>query len=128
MRRIALLALCAAGFGTAAAQEPWPSFGSPAHFTEVSGAGLYGSVCASCHMPQGQGAAGAGAYPALAGDPRLASSRYVITRVLHGHGAMPGFSRFLSDAQVAELVAYVQSRFGVMPAPAPDPAGVAALR
>ena len=128
MRAVAVLALMAAAMAPAVADEAWPSFGSPAHFTETSGAALYGSVCASCHMPQGQGAVGAAAYPALTGDPRLASGRYVTTRVLYGRGAMPGFGRYLSDDQVAAVVAYVQSRFGAVTGAAADPASVAALR
>ena len=126
--RVLVALVLMAGLGPAYADETWPSFGSPAHFTEMSGEAIYGSVCASCHMPQGQGAAGAAAYPALAGDARLASSRYVVTRVLRGRGAMPGFGRYLSDDQVAAVVTYVQSRFAGVPNALADPASVAALR
>ena len=128
MRVLAVVALVAAGFGSAYADEAWPSFGSPMHYTEVSGAAIYGSVCASCHMPRGQGAVGAGVYPALAGDPRVASARYVIERVLLGRGAMPGFGRTLSDQQVAAVAAYVQARFGGVADASANPASVAALR
>ncbi len=128
MRATIVVALVAAGLGPAYADEAWPSFGSPMHFTETSGAALYGSVCASCHMPQGQGAVGAAAYPALAGDPRLASGRYVMTRVLYGRGAMPGFGRSLSNDQAAAVTAYVQSQFDGVANASADPASVAALR
>ena len=127
MRVLAALLLMA-GLGHAYANEAWPSFGSPANFTETSGEAIYGSVCASCHMPQGQGAVGAAAYPALAGDARLASPRYVVTRVLYGRGAMPGFGRYLSDDQVAAVVAYVQTRFGGVAGASADSASVASLR
>src|SRR5580700_8800332 len=33
---------------------------------------IYRTVCQSCHMAAAQGAVGAGAYPALANDPKLA--------------------------------------------------------
>ena len=127
MRALAVLALLAA-FKPAYADEAWPTFGSPAHFTEASRAAIYGSVCASCPMPQGQGAVGAAAYPAFAGDARLASSRYVVSRVLHGRGAMPALGRYLSDDQVAAVAAYVQSRFGGVSEATVEAANVAALR
>ncbi|HSG55053.1 MAG TPA: c-type cytochrome, partial [Paracoccaceae bacterium] len=52
---------------------------STAAMTEVSGpsgAEIYATVCAACHMPDAMGAVGAGFYPALANNPRLIASRY----------------------------------------------------
>ena len=110
------------------ADEPGPSFGSPFRFTETGGAALYRSVCAGCHMPDGHGAAGAGSYPSLAGDARLAASGYAIALVLHGHGAMPPFARTLTNDQVAAVVGYIRTNFGnAYPAP-PTAAEVAAAR
>ena len=107
------LSLMVPGLGLAYAEDlSSPTFGSPTHFTETSGAAIYGAVCASCHMPRGQGAVGAGAYPALMGDPLLASARFVETRILYGRGAMPPFGRYLSDDQVASVAGYVQAQFG----------------
>jgi mono/diheme cytochrome c family protein len=75
-------------------------------------------------MPGAQGAAGAGHYPKLAGDPALASWQYVALTVLHGRNGMPAFGQqptgealdfllvHLSDAQVADVVNYVRSNFG----------------
>ena len=36
------------------------------------GQDIYTQICQGCHMPQGQGASGAGHYPKLAGDYRPA--------------------------------------------------------
>ena len=124
MRLLCLLLLAS----TARADEPGPTFGSPYHFTEMGGAALYRSVCAGCHMPNGQGAVGAGAYPALANDPKLAQAAYPIALVLKGQGAMPPFGRSLSDAQVAAVVGFIRTNFGNAYADAPSAADVAAAR
>lgn len=109
-------------------EEPGPSFGSPFHFTETGGAAIYNAVCAGCHMADGHGAVGAGRYPALTGDERLAAAGYPIARVLHGRGAMPPFARTLSDDQVAAVVGFIRSHFGNAYRDAPTAADVAAAR
>jgi mono/diheme cytochrome c family protein len=88
----------------------------------VGGAEVYAHICQGCHMPQAQGAVGAGHYPKLAGNPALVSWQYVALTVLNGKNGMPGFglpadefifgAARLSDAQVAEVVNYVRSHFG----------------
>jgi mono/diheme cytochrome c family protein len=126
MTRGALLLLL---LSTAAlADEPGPSFGSPSRFTETGGASLYRSVCAGCHMPDGRGAVGAGSYPALAADQRLAASGYAIALVLHGHGAMPPFARSLTNDQIAAVVGYIRTNFGNAYPEVPTTAEVAAAR
>jgi mono/diheme cytochrome c family protein len=92
--------------------------------SNASGAEIYGHICQSCHMPQAQGAVGAGHYPKLAGDPALVSWQYAALTVLNGKNGMPAFGLpadqfefvfgavHLSDAQVAEVVNYVRSHFG----------------
>ena len=112
----------------ALADTPAPSFGSPFRFTEAGGAAVYAGVCAGCHMPDGHGAEGAAAYPALAGDERLAAAAYPIARVLRGKGAMPPFGRSLSNEQVAGVVDFIRTRFGNQFTPPPTAADVAALR
>jgi mono/diheme cytochrome c family protein len=52
----------------AVAQSSNGSFLSPRHFMQRDGEVIYRTVCQGCHMPNAQGAVGAGAYPALAGD------------------------------------------------------------
>jgi mono/diheme cytochrome c family protein len=116
-----LFAAGAAQAGDAAFSEGW-------RFQQREGAALYAAICAGCHMPQGQGAQGAGAYPALAGNPRLVSGPYVATMVVHGRRAMPAFAGQLDDAQIAAVVGYVRREFGRSDADPVQPADVAALR
>jgi mono/diheme cytochrome c family protein len=63
-------------------------------------------------MPAGEGAIGAGTYPALAGDPNLAAAGYPVTVVLHGLRGMPPVGYFMTDDQVAAVVNYVRMHFG----------------
>lgn len=81
-------------------------------FGHANGAQVYATICAGCHMTAGQGARGAGEYPALAANPKLAAAPYVEMMVLSGNGAMPGFAGMLSDRQVAEVTTYVRTHFG----------------
>lgn len=83
-----------------------------AEFGAADGRTVYQAICQACHMPEGQGALGAGEYPALAGNPKLAAAPYVAMMVLDGHAGMPGFSDMLNDRQVVEVVGYVRSHFG----------------
>ncbi len=122
---MALALLIASG---AQADEPGPTFGSRFAFTEQGGAAIYRSVCAGCHMPDGRGATGAGAYPSLAQDERLAAAGYPIERVLHGSKAMPPFARTLTDDQVAAVVGFVRTNFGNAYTDSPSAADVASAR
>jgi mono/diheme cytochrome c family protein len=79
-------------------------------------------------MPNGQGAAGAGRYPALARNPKLEAAGYPITTVLRGFNGMPTFAERLTDAQVARVVNYVRTHFGNGYADAVKPEDVKALR
>ena len=74
-------------------------------------------------MPQGQGAEGAGHYPALAGNPALVSWQYMALTIINGRRNMPAFSAkhavgfffapvVLSDAQIAAVINYVRTHFG----------------
>jgi cytochrome c5 len=106
----------AAELGQPSADTPPPklsgSFVDPLRFGEVGGEAIYHSVCTGCHMPNGAGAVGAGAYPALANDEKLESAGYVLTVVLRGQRTMPSFGYYFSDQQVADIVNYVRSHFG----------------
>ncbi len=99
------------------------SFTSTAGLASVSGEQIYSQICQGCHMSQGEGAVGAGHYPKLAGNQRLAAWQYMAVTVLNGHDGMPPFGLpadqvqeirtvHLSDAQVADVVNYVRSHFG----------------
>jgi mono/diheme cytochrome c family protein len=94
-------------------------------FAKASGEEIYQHVCQGCHMPDGRGATGAGAYPALAGNAHLASANFTAITVALGRNNMPhfaaqpdlgGFEAFvtlhLDDAQIAAVVNYVRSHFG----------------
>ncbi len=128
--RKTLLALCMAAASISWAQsEPAPPTMSDGwQFVQTDGASLYRASCQACHMPQGQGAKGAGMYPALAGNPRVASANYVAFTVLKGRKGMPGFKWTMTDAQVAEVVNFVRGNFGNAYAEPIAAAEVAALR
>jgi mono/diheme cytochrome c family protein len=112
----------------ALADSPGPTFANRFIFTEQGGAAIYAAVCAACHMPSGQGAVGAGAYPALAHNDRLSAAGYPIDRVLHGSKAMPPFGRMLTDKQIADVVTYIRTSFGNTYTDPPTAADVAAAR
>lgn len=81
-------------------------------FTEQGGEALYKAICQGCHMPDAKGAKGAGAYPALAGDPALTARAYPVFMVVSGRKAMPAFGGNLTDQQIADVVNYLRSHFG----------------
>ncbi len=95
-----------------AEDKPQPVISQGWRFAEKDGKALYDNICAGCHMPKAQGATGAGFYPALANNPRLASSGYILQNVLNGRKGMPAFSFFMSDEQAVAVTAYVRTNFG----------------
>ncbi len=103
-------------------------FANPEGFAEQGGETVYRHICAGCHMPDGKGAAGAGAYPALAGDRKLVAAGYPVAIVLHGHKAMPPFGPLLSDHQIAEVVNFIRTHFGNELTDPVDDSEVRALR
>lgn len=98
------------GVALAQAQDAPGGRGGP--FPFQGGQAIFQGICQGCHMPDAKGAVGAGAYPALAGDAKLATAAYPISIVLHGQKAMPPLGGMLSDKQVADVVTYVRSHFG----------------
>jgi mono/diheme cytochrome c family protein len=92
----------------------------------TTGPEIYVHICQGCHMPQGEGAVGAGHYPSLARSDDLKGRLGQIVAaqvVLNGRNGMPAFGHsqrrnplndptLLNDAQVAEIVNYVRSHFG----------------
>jgi mono/diheme cytochrome c family protein len=100
-----------------------PLFTSRETLGSLSGEQIYDHICQGCHMPAGQGAVGAGAYPKLAANKNFISWRFVALTVLDGRNGMPPFGfpaghgmdsgpAHLSDAQIADVVNYVRSHFG----------------
>jgi mono/diheme cytochrome c family protein len=116
LRASALALLAAAVLTTPAGagqlSAPSAPLSAGRRFAEQGGAAIYANVCAACHQPDGEGASGAGAYPALAGNPSLNSADEVLRVVLGGQGGMPPVGEMMSDEQVADVVNYVRSRFG----------------
>jgi mono/diheme cytochrome c family protein len=104
---IALLTVAALGARTARSQEIFAG-----KYPQQTGEDLFKGLCQGCHMPDAKGAIGAGTYPALAANPRLAAAIYPVTVVLHGQRAMPPFGESLSDEQIANVLNYVRSHFG----------------
>jgi mono/diheme cytochrome c family protein len=82
-------------------------------FAGKSGEELYASVCQGCHMPDGKGATGAGAYPSI---------------VVNGKRAMPPLGDMMNDDQVAAVVNYVRTHFSNNYRDAVTPADVKAAR
>ncbi len=121
-RAATLVWLIAAGSAPVMAQRIGNVYG-PA-LQAADGEQIYTHICRGCHMPKGQGAIGAGRYPALAGDPALASASFVALTILNGRRNMPRFAPradagefffampVLSDEQVAAVTNYVRTHFG----------------
>ncbi len=107
---IALAALTPARADDAASSAPVVSTGP--RFVEQSGEALFANVCQGCHMPNGEGARGAGAYPPLANDEALAANGYPVYVVVNGLRGMPPVGAMMSDEQVAAVVNYVRTHFG----------------
>jgi mono/diheme cytochrome c family protein len=115
MRRgfwIALVAVLASTPQGASSEEGGRTFSSGYRFVEMSGEELFVNVCQGCHMPDAEGASGAGVYPSLASDPNLQTGAYPVDLVVNGRRAMPGFGDMMSDAQVAAVVNYLRTHFG----------------
>lgn len=88
------------------------AFISRSQFSETSGEAMYQRVCSACHMADAKGAVGAGMYPALANNPKLASSGYPLSVLLQGLNGMPALGQMMTDEQVADVVNYVRTHFG----------------
>ena len=110
----------------AGAQETPDFRGAP--FVMQGGEAVYRGVCQGCHMADAKGAAGAGAYPALAGNSRLASAGYVLGMVMDGHKGMPPFRGHFTNLQVTDVVNFVRTHFGNHYKDQVRPADVQALR
>ena len=96
--------------GTAAQPEALPlsQTVTNTHFTGT-GQEIYVQACQSCHQAGGVGAKGAGIYPPLVNNPKLATAAYPETMVLFGNGGMPGFGHYMDDQQIADVVNYIRT-------------------
>jgi len=99
--------------GALLATPAWAQlFGSSGALTQRGGEAIYKGVCQDCHMPNGKGAVGAGMYPALAGNEKLAEAGYPLSVVINGLHSMPSFGKSLDDQQIADIVNYIRTNFG----------------
>lgn len=122
------LSLLAAGAAHAQAGQA-PPLVQRSYFPELTtGEALYKGICQGCHMPDAKGAQGAGAYPALAANPKLGAAAYPVMVVVRGQKAMPDFGPMLTDAQVADVVNYIRSNFGNTFTDKVGPEAAAAMR
>ena len=114
---------------TQAGQSPQDgTFTSPFRYVPTDGATLYRTSCQACHMAEGQGAAGAGVYPALAKNQKLRTARYPVFVVTNGQKGMPPFGSMMNDEQIAAVVNYIRTNLGNQYADAVSAADVKAIR
>jgi mono/diheme cytochrome c family protein len=75
-----------------------------------TGASLYGTYCATCHGPSGQGGVG----PRLAGRvaDKYPDESDQVSLVAGGKAGMPSFRTTLSAAEIRKLVDYTRTRLG----------------
>ena len=84
----------------------------PGDYSFSGGAAVYSHVCQACHMPDGKGAVGAGAFPSLVANPKLEAAAYPVALILNGSKAMLPLGGLLNDQQIADVVNYIRSNFG----------------
>ncbi|HXP00166.1 MAG TPA: cytochrome c [Luteibacter sp.] len=112
MKMPMLFLACLTLAGAAQAQTSDPDFIDQKDAIHATGEQIFTHICQGCHMPDARGAVGAGHYPALANNPKLASAAYPAAMIVNGRGGMPTFGFMLSDAQVADVVNYIRTHFG----------------
>jgi cytochrome c oxidase subunit II len=74
-----------------------------------TGEQLYGSDCAACHKPSGEG--NPPTFPALAGNSFLSDPTAVVKRVYDGAGAMPSHHSYTAT-QLAAVATYIRNTWG----------------
>ena len=128
--KAALLAslMSVAGSSTISAQDAAPDVPGKDGFTKLPGEYVFKNICQGCHMPNAMGATGAGTYPALAGNTKLAAAEYPVVTVLFGRRDMPPFATLLNDIQIANVINYVRSHFGNNYTDMVTPADIAKVR
>ena len=112
---LAVLALVATGAVAQQAGSDTESIGTFADesaFQYTDGEALYRSSCQGCHQAEGEGAVGAGMYPALADNPNLEAGAYPAMLILHGQKGMPALGDYFNDEQVAAIVNFIRTHFG----------------
>jgi mono/diheme cytochrome c family protein len=96
--------------------------------TLIEGAEVYTAVCASCHQAGGIGVAGQ--FPPLKDNPNVADAAYVEGVIRNGldgpitvngdtYDAVMPAQPSLTDADIVNVIAYIQSGFAAPSGPAP---------
>ena len=93
-------------------EVPYPKEFTTTDYSATDGEQLYSTLCAGCHMPDGSGAVGAGAYPALKNNQLLEYANYPVSLIVNGRAAMPSLGHLLTDEQVVAITSYIQSNLG----------------
>ena len=117
------LALAAVALVDTPVQADTAGIFDPATLSTNDGRQVFEQICQGCHMQNGQGAVGAGQFPALAHNRTLASRQYMALTILAGRRNMPAFSAkraigfgsppaTLSEEQIAAVINYVRTHFG----------------
>lgn len=123
VRRCRLPLMLACLLAASAARADNAGVHAPGVLETSDGGQVYRQICQGCHMPDGRGASGAGHYPAFAGNPTMASARYMALTILQGRRNMPSFEpqppgetffvpASLTDQQVAAVINYIRTHFG----------------
>lgn len=113
MKRISLAVFATVtALAAAASAQDFVQSGTADKLPQTEGKAIYDAICAGCHMPEGQGATGAGHYPALASNENLETPDYPIYLIVHGQKAMPPVGDVMDDAQIAAVVNYIRHNFG----------------
>ena len=98
-----------AGTGTAAADTGTGTGAAPAAGDAAAGKVVFTAKCGGCHTLADAGTSGA-IGPNL--DEAKPGADKVVERVTNGKGVMPAFKGTLSDADIANVAAYVSSVAG----------------
>lgn len=83
--------------------------------TASNGSQTYTTICSACHMPDGSGNETFG-YPALAETVSTITHVQIVETVFYGAGNMDAYD-FLTNREIADVVAYVEQEFGPPAAP-----------
>lgn len=90
------------------------------------GEAVYGSICASCHQAEGQGAPPA--FPSLAGNERLIGDvEWHVQTIINGVSgtAMPSFRSTLNPVEIAAVATFTRNAWGNDTGDAVQPSDVA---
>jgi mono/diheme cytochrome c family protein len=117
------LAMAAIALVNRPAQADSAGIFDAATLSTTDGRQIFEQICQGCHMQNGQGAVGAGYFPALAKSRTLASRQYMALTILIGRRNMPAFGAkhaigfagapaSLNEDQIAAVINYVRTHFG----------------